>query len=162
VARTYEVLDGTGGGASVSPGAVVRVTLRAVTPVDRFNVALVDWLPAGLEPIDTSFATSARAYGGDTGGGWRPEETGIFAPDEPQEWVSTWVFNRRELRDDSVALYADYMPAGIHVQTYLARATTPGDYAHPAATVEEMYAPEVFGRTESGRFVVGWPVAARE
>lgn len=160
--RTYEVLEGTGGGAQVSPGAVVRVTLRAVTPVDRYNVALVDWLPAGLEPVDTTFATTARAGGGeDTGGGWRPADTGIFADDGPHEWTSTWVFNRRELRDDRVALYADYMPAGIHVQSYLARATTPGDYAHPAATVEEMYAPDVYGRTEAGRFVVGWPVAAR-
>ncbi len=158
--RTYEVLEGTGGGAQVSPGAVVRVTLRAVTPVDRYNVALVDWLPAGLEPVDTTFATTARSEGGrDTG--WAPRDTGIFADEGPHEWASTWIFNRRELRDDRVALYADYMPAGIHVQSYLARATTPGDYAHPAATVEEMYAPDVYGRTDSGRFVVGWPVAAK-
>jgi uncharacterized protein YfaS (alpha-2-macroglobulin family) len=160
--RTYEVLEGSGGGAQVSPGAIVRVTLRAVTPVDRYNVALVDWLPAGLEPIDTTFATSARAMGGeDTGGGWHPVDTGIYAEEGPHEWTSTWIFNRRELRDDRVALYADHMPAGIHVQTYLARATTPGDYAHPAATIEQMYAPDTFGRTDSGRFVVGFPVAAR-
>jgi uncharacterized protein YfaS (alpha-2-macroglobulin family) len=159
--RTYEVLEGSGSGAQVSPGAVVRVTLRAVTPVDRYNVALVDWLPAGLEPIDTTFATSVRAMGeSDTGGGWNPVDTGIYAEDT-HEWTSTWVFNRRELRDDRVALYADHMPAGIHVQTYLARATTPGDYAHPAATVEQMYAPDTFGRTDAGRFVVGFPVASR-
>ena len=162
LSRTYEVLEGTGGGAVVSPGAIVRVTLRAVTPIDRYNVAMVDWLPAGLEPVDTSFATTARVDGGqDTGSGWSPRDTGIFADEGPHEWASTWIFNRRELGDDRVALYADHMPAGIHVQTYLARATTPGDYAHPAATVEEMYAPDVFGRTESGRFVVGWPVAAK-
>ncbi|MDP2312126.1 MAG: Ig-like domain-containing protein [Pseudomonadota bacterium] len=160
--RIYEVLEGSGGGAQVSPGAVVRVTLRAVTPVDRYNVALVDWLPAGLEPIDTTFATSVNAMGGeDTGGGWRPVDTGIYAEAGPHEWTSSWVFNRRELRDDRVALYADHMPAGIHVQTYLARATTPGDYAHPAATIEQMYTPDTFGRTDSGRFVVGFPVASR-
>ena len=45
----------------------------------------------------------------------------------------------------------------------MARATTPGDYAHPAAVVEQMYRPEVFGRTEAGRFVVGQaPVATAE
>lgn len=159
--RTYEVLEGTGGGAKVSPGAVVRVTLRAVTTVDRYNVALTDALPAGLEPVDTTFATTARAGGGVDTGGWTPRDTGIFADDGPREWTSTWVFNRRELRDDRVVLYADHMPAGIHVQSYLARATTPGDYAHPAASIEEMYAPEVFGRTEAGRFVVGWASAAK-
>lgn len=159
--RTFEVLEGSGSGAQISPGAVVRVTLRAVTPVDRYNVALVDWLPAGLEPIDTAFATSVRAMGEpDTGGGWRPTDTGIYA-DDVHEWTSSWVFNRRELRDDRVAIYADHMPAGIHVQTYLARATTPGDYAHPAATIEQMYTPDTFGRTEAGRFVVGFPVATQ-
>ena len=54
------------------------------------------------------------------------------------------------------------MPAGIHTYQYLARATTPGDYALPAARVEEMYRPEIFGRTEAGRFVVGaGPVAEK-
>ena len=71
-----------------------------------------------------------------------------------QSW-SAWVFNHRELDDGGLLLYADYMPAGIHVYSYLARATTPGDYAQPAATVEEMYRPETFGRTSQGRFVVG-------
>ncbi len=160
--RAYEVLEGSGTGAQVSPGAVVRVTLRAVTPVDRYNVALVDWLPAGLEPIDTAFATTARVMGGtDTGNNWEPSDSGIYAEAGPHEWTSTWVFNRRELHDDRVALYADHMPAGIHVQTYLARATTPGDYAHPAATIEQMYTPDTFGRTDAGRFVIGFPVASR-
>jgi hypothetical protein len=161
--RTYAVLEGSGSGAQVTPGAIVRVTLRVVTPVDRYNVAVVDWLPAGLEPVDTTFATTAQSLsqGGDTGGGGRSSDTGALAEEAPHTWYSSWVFNRRELRDDRVALYADRMPAGIHVQSYLARATTPGDYAHPAATVEEMYAPDTFGRTESGRFVVGYAVAQK-
>lgn len=160
--RTYEILEGTGSGDQVSPGAVVRVTLRVVTPIDRYNVALVDHLPAGLEPVDTTFATRARddRAGGDTGG-WEPVDTGLLADPPTRASVSTWTFNRRELGDDHVSVYADHMPAGIHVTTYLARATTPGDYAHPAATVEDMYAPDVFGRTDAGRFVVGWPVAQR-
>lgn len=161
LSRTYEVLEGTGTGRQVSPGAIVRVTLRAVTPIDRFNVAMSDPLPAGLEPVDTAFATTARAGGGRDTGVWQPRDTGIFAEAGPQEWSSSWIFNRRELRDDRVVLYADHMPAGVHVQTYLARATTPGDYAHPAATIEEMYAQEVFGRTEAGRFVVGASLASR-
>jgi uncharacterized protein YfaS (alpha-2-macroglobulin family) len=31
---------------------------------------------------------------------------------------------------------------------YIARATVPGTFAQPAAFVEDMYAPKVFGRTE--------------
>jgi uncharacterized protein YfaS (alpha-2-macroglobulin family) len=107
--------------------------------------------------VDTTFATTAQAPGalGDTGQPGYDPDTGF--DDEPAAWWSSWVFNRRELHDDRVAFYATRMPAGVHVQSYLVRATTPGDYAHPAATVEEMYAPETFGRTAAARFVVGAP-----
>ena len=148
--RTYEMLEGTGGDGSVTPGALIRVTLRAVTPVDRYGVAMVDWLPAGLEPVDSRFATTARSSSEDTGGGGGGYggDSGFLPQEGPHEWTSSWIFDRRELADDHVALYADYMPAGIHVQSYVARATTPGDFAHPAATIEQMYAPDVYGRTE--------------
>jgi len=157
--RTLAVLEGSGSAGQITPGALVQVTLRIVTPVDRHDVAVVDPLPAGLEPVDTFFKTTARAYGDEDEG-----DTGGFdqGGDEDLPTWSSWVFDHRELRDDGLALFASWMPAGIHTYQYLARATTPGDYALPAARVEEMYRPEVFGRTEASRFVVGaGPVAAR-
>ncbi len=152
--RTYELLEGDGKEGAVTSGALMRVSLRVTTPVDRYDVALVDWLPAGLEPVDTSFATTARGPGGPADTGRRNWDTGDTMDDAPR-WFSTWVFNRRELHDDRVAYYASQVPAGVHVLSYVVRATTPGDYAQPAATIEEMYAPETFGRTAAGRFVVG-------
>ncbi|MCB9760081.1 MAG: Ig-like domain-containing protein [Alphaproteobacteria bacterium] len=164
LARAYGIIEGTGTSAQVTPGALLRVDLRVTTSTDRYNVAIVDPLPAGLEPVDTFFKTTASAMEGEDAvdsGAWRYGwDTGYDVP-EQRTW-SDWVFNHREMRDDGVYLYADYMPAGIHTYTYYARATTPGDYAHPAATVEEMYAPEIFGRTAAGRFVVGeGPVASQ-
>lgn len=155
LSRDLAVLEGTGAGNVVTPGALVRVTLRVVTPMDRYNVALVDSLPAGLEPVDTFFATTRGDVGEDEEGG-----ADTAGGELPQYW-STWIFDRRELRDDEARFYATWMPAGIHTISYLARATTPGDYAQPGAHVEEMYAPEVYGRTESRHFVVGMPVASR-
>ncbi len=157
--RTYKVLEGSGGTGEVTPGSLVQVTIRVVTPVDRHDVAILDPLPAGLEPIETFFKTTASAYSDeenpDTAWGGGDEE------EDMPSW-SAWVFDHRELRDDGLGLYATWMPAGIHTYQYLARATTPGDYALPAARVEEMYRPEIFGRTEAGRFVVGaGPVAKR-
>jgi uncharacterized protein YfaS (alpha-2-macroglobulin family) len=70
------------------------------------------------------------------------------------EYGGSWVFDHSEIDDDEVRLYADYMPPGIHIYRYVARATTPGTYDHPAATAEEMYEPENFGRTAAGRFTV--------
>ncbi len=159
VTRTLTVLEGEGGQSQVTPGALVQVDLRITTPIDRSYVAIVDPLPAGLEPVNTFFATSASSLGegGRDSGGYYGGYYGGFedtAADEGRTW-SDWVFNHREMLDDRVQLYADWMPAGVHTYSYVARATTPGEYSHPAATAEEMYRPENFGRTEQGRFVVG-------
>jgi uncharacterized protein YfaS (alpha-2-macroglobulin family) len=40
---------------------------------------------------------------------------------------------------------------------YTVRAVSPGSYVHPAATVEDMYRPERFGRTGFGAVVVSAP-----
>ncbi|MBI3289298.1 MAG: hypothetical protein HYZ74_07250 [Elusimicrobia bacterium] len=120
--------------------AVVTVTVR--TKTDRTFVALEDPLPAGWEVVDPSFAVegaeSARALA-------QQGERG-------QYWGS---FQRSEQYDDRVQVFADYMTAGEHRWSYLIQATTPGRWHVPAATVEEMYKPEAFGRTASGEVEVG-------
>ena len=40
---------------------------------------------------------------------------------------------------------------------YVVRAVTPGTYAHPAASVEDMYRPEFSARTASGAMEVKAP-----
>jgi hypothetical protein len=117
----------------LAPGELVRVRLRVVAPAARTYVAVDDALPAGLEPVPTDFATTDGELTGGTGAGrW---------------WGS---FNHTELRDDRVLLFADYLRAGEHTYTYLARATTAGTFHHPPARAEMMYAPETSGRTASG------------
>jgi len=44
-------------------------------------------------------------------------------------------------------LFSDSLSAGIHTHRYLARALTPGQFTLPGTKAEEMYAPEVFGRS---------------
>ncbi|MFO7623628.1 MAG: hypothetical protein R6V73_04700, partial [Anaerolineales bacterium] len=38
---------------------------------------------------------------------------------------------------------------GVYEYSYIARATTPGRFIVPPAKAEEMYSPEVFGRSSS-------------
>ena len=57
------------------------------------------------------------------------------------------MFDHHEIDDAEVRLYASYVPPGVHTWRYLVRATTPGTYTQPPATVEERYEPEHFGRT---------------
>jgi uncharacterized protein YfaS (alpha-2-macroglobulin family) len=146
VVRSYRMLEGSGSNSGVTPGALVRVNLRIVTPIQRTNVVVHDPLPAGLEPVDTSFETSATVV--------TEEGLDMGGTSSNANW-SAWVFNHRELDDASMTLFADVMPAGVHTYSYLARATTPGVYSMPAATAKEMYRPEVFGRTKQGIFIVG-------
>ena len=54
-----------------------------------------------------------------------------------------------ERHDDRVLLFATRLAEGAHVFSYVVRATTAGTFRTAPARAEEMYEPEVFGRTES-------------
>lgn len=43
---------------------------------------------------------------------------------------------------------------GVYEYSYIARATTPGEFIVPPAKAEEMYHPETFGHGASDRVVV--------
>ena len=66
----------------------------------------------------------------------------------------TW-FDHQNFRDDRTEAYSAYLPAGTYEYTYVARATTPGTFVAPPAKAEEIYAPEVFGRSGTDRVTVG-------
>jgi uncharacterized protein YfaS (alpha-2-macroglobulin family) len=63
-------------------------------------------------------------------------------------------YDRSEVRDDRVLFFADALPAGLHHYRYLARATTFGRFVLPPTRAEEMYEPEVFGRTSATEVTV--------
>ncbi len=115
-------------------GQMVRVTLTVETPEDRHYVVVDDPIPAGWEPINVSLATVSDAVR-------------MLDQQEEQPW---WAgFTHVEKRDDRVLLFADYLNAGVHTYTYLARITSKGSFSLPPTKAEEMYTPEVFGRTVS-------------
>ena len=60
-------------------------------------------------------------------------------------------------------MFADQLPPGIHVSSFVARATTPGTFVLKPARGTLMYEPEVWGRSEGGTFeiVVPTPVSER-
>ncbi len=59
-----------------------------------------------------------------------------------------------DVRDDRAVLQADRLPKGVYEYVYYARATTPGSFFVAPAHAEETYFPEVFGRSDSSRFIV--------
>ncbi len=155
VERTYEGVDDpddvtrdADGTWRVRAGAKVRVTLTMVADAQRTHVALVDPLPAGLEPLNPALATTQTIPPDEEGGGGESGDTPYW-----RSWSWSW-FDHQNLRDDRVEAFATFLPGGTYEYSYVARATTPGTFVVPPARAEEIYAPETFGRSASTTVVV--------
>ena len=149
IERRYEALDDpadvrldTDGTWHIRAGARVKVRLTMVADNRRYHVALVDPLPAGLEIINPALSVSQNV----------PDE-------DPQTfsygwwWWRTW-YEHQNLRDDRAEVFTTLLWDGVYDYSYYARATTPGTFIVPPAKAEEMYSPEVFGRTGSDVVIV--------
>jgi len=163
VQRWFEPFRGGGQATAFKAGELVRVRVRVGSPQERLNLVVEVPLPAGLEAVDTSLASTARlgAAGEEgRGGGYEHESAEDTYADQAdgespgelgQYAASFWSpFNHVEVRDDRVLLFADHLPPGVHVSSFVARATTPGRFLMKPARAEEMYTPEVFGRSAGG------------
>ncbi|MDX6694815.1 MAG: alpha-2-macroglobulin [Blastocatellia bacterium] len=151
VERVYEAIDNASdvtrdkdGTWHIKAGARVRVRLTLAAPSRRYHVALVDPMPAGLESLNPELAT-----------------TGTIPQDQKETdqkggywwWYRSW-FEHQNFRDERAEAFTSLLWEGVYNYTYVARATTPGDFVVPPAKAEEMYHPETFGRGASDRVVV--------
>jgi hypothetical protein len=137
-------------------GDLVLVDLFVVTPDPRENVVVDDPLPAGLEAVQSSFATSAQSQDV-TEAGEEGDQNDAEASDDDERAAgraTEFAWYHREFRDDRVLTFVDHMPAGLFHYRYLARATTFGTYVVPPTRAECMYEPETFGRTAAATFEV--------
>ncbi len=169
VQRWFEPYAGGGQAMTFYAGDLVRVRVRVASNQERHWAAIEVPLPAGLEPVDTSLATTARQTRGpdeesrgmeydaegsedyeggeaDGPGGYNPWLYGFWSP-----------FTFTEMRDNRVVVFADHLPPGVHVTSFVTRATTPGTYVLKPARGGLMYEPEVWGRSEGGSFEVVLP-----
>ncbi len=151
VQRVYEAVDDPddvyrdeNGVWHVRAGARVRVRITLYADNRRYHVALVDRLPAGLEIINPDLAIT---------GGLPPQDPGLPVPLTRFWWWGPW-YEHQNLRDERTEAFATLLWDGVYEYTYVARATTPGEFIVPPAKAEEMYSPEVFGRSASDRLIV--------
>jgi hypothetical protein len=148
VERTYEPYVETGTrppARSFKAGDLVRVTLTLHLTKERRFVAVEDPLPAGFEPVESWFASTAR----DLAGAQDRQEIDDPSGEASWDWWRRGGFDHIERHDDRVRLFATRLSEGRHQFSYVARATTSGVFRTAPAHAEEMYAPEVFGRTET-------------
>ncbi|HEY5934275.1 MAG TPA: Ig-like domain-containing protein [Kofleriaceae bacterium] len=136
----------------IKAGARVRIKISMVNEARRYHVALVDPLPAGLEPLNPALATTGPIPQEDdddesTSGGGSNNRGRYWW------WYGPW-YEHQNMRDERVEAFASLLWEGVHKYTYVARATTPGTFVVPPPKAEEMYMPETFGRGASDRVIV--------
>jgi alpha-2-macroglobulin len=151
IERKYEpyVENGTRPPAtSYKAGDLVRVSLTFRLTKERRFVAVTDPIPAGFEAVESWFATTAKSLASRQDRQSNPSDNG--PQDEEDRWDSWWRhggFDHVERHDDRVQLFATRLSEGLHEFSYIVRATTAGTFRTAPARAEEMYSPEVFGRT---------------
>ena len=135
VVKSIRTLDGKPV-ADIPGGSLVLVTVEIALPQEAHYIVIDDPLPAGLEAVNRTFRTESEE-----------DERRLEEDNGTEAWRPWSAFNHIELRDDRVLLFADWLPAGVHRHRYLARALSFGTFRMPGTKAEEMYAPEVFGRS---------------
>lgn len=139
----------------LNKGDLIRVTLFVILPGDRTFVVVDDAIPGCFEPVDRKLATtSLMAANQDQA----PHAEGSYYHNH-QDWVdygaSRWAFYHQELRHDRACFYADYLPKGNYLLSYMAQVIAEGTFTSAPCQVLEMYNPETHGRTGPHEFQVG-------
>ncbi|MSP14384.1 MAG: hypothetical protein EXR62_15710 [Chloroflexi bacterium] len=151
ITRTYQMADpgtpaatATGGsqqvGFPLGVGDVVEVQLNVTAREDTWYVLLDDPLPAGFEALNER--TNPIIYGDFL---YPPGGISIGVP----TFWRQWGYNRKDIYDDHVTFFMTYLAAGEHQFTYLARATTPGEFSALPSQIYPMYAEDIWGRSAS-------------
>lgn len=143
IERTYYTLDGEEANVSDAQQNERYVVVLHVTEQNDWasRIVITDLLPAGFEIDNPSLVDSAQMTNFDWVGEMSPAHT-EFRYDR---FVAAFNRDENSARDFNVA--------------YVVRAVTPGAYDHPAATVEDMYRPDLSARTATGKMEV---VAAQQ
>jgi hypothetical protein len=112
-------LESAGASFTFEVGDVIEDHVQIVSPTDRFHVAVVVPLAAGMEPLNPSLATAPPEAKPRGRLSHRPSYS-LFA-------------------DDRVAFYFDSLPKGTLDLYFRTRATTAGRFIQPPAMAELMY-----------------------
>ena len=142
VSRTYEVSRGgawepLSNALTLKKGELVRVSLTVTTPAPKNFIVVDDPLPGALEPVNSELATASRI--------------GVSADEDHQSYG---VFYHRELRNDFVRFYSEYVPQGTYHLSYVAQAIAPGSFVALPTHAEMMYQPDVRGDGVPAYFTV--------
>jgi uncharacterized repeat protein (TIGR01451 family) len=138
----HEVVDAQGKvitQAKLGEEVFMRVRVRSLNQNNIANVALVDVLPGGLEPV----LQSTSAEGAADAPVWQRRLGG----------KGSWRVDYADIREDRVVFYGSVGKDVLDI-SYKVRATNVGQFVMPAAYGEAMYDRRIFARSAGGAFTV--------
>jgi len=142
IERTYYKLDGTEANVTEVKQNERYVVVLKVYEQNSWpsRLLITDLLPAGFEIDNPGLVSSAQL----SNFSWLAQTDAAHLEFRDDRFVAA--FNPNEGDGDRNIMLA-----------YVVRAVTPGTYAHPAATVEDMYRPQYSARTATGMMEVKAP-----
>jgi len=161
-------------------GEVVKGKIVITIPDQYTHVAIEDFIPAGFEIVNFNLATEDKSLQDNYDNNY--DFKGYIPSAEPKNWLarigsvfgdsqSARVYQpasggsygndtrklsptHTESHDDRVFLFVESLSKGVYEYEYYLRALVPGEFQYLPARAEELYFPEVFGRTEGGTFEI--------
>ncbi|MEO1140246.1 MAG: alpha-2-macroglobulin family protein, partial [Pseudomonadota bacterium] len=136
IKRGYYTMDGVPVGLESVATGTRLVTVLTVRPFEKGEARLMvdDPLPAGLEIDNPNLLRS-----GDV---------------NALDWLDPATARHTEFRSDRFLAAVDWRSDKPFQLAYIVRAVSPGDYHHPAVSVEDMYRPQYRARSATGRMTV--------
>ncbi len=134
ITRTYYTLDGQEANvtqARQNERYVVALKVREVNPWPS-RILVSDLLPAGFEIDNPRLVDSAALANFE----WLGQTSAVHTEFRDDRFIAAFNRNPGDARDITLA--------------YVVRAVTPGVFMHPAASVEDMYRPQLSARTATG------------
>jgi hypothetical protein len=154
----------------VEVGDVIKGKLSLTAPDAYSHVAIEDIIPAGFEIVNFNLETEDKTLQERTIKGSKQGKklaslmsrlTGLFGKSQianvyrDRGYYGGSYGNRTrtlnpthtESHDDRIFLYVENLPEGVYEYEYYLRALVPGEFQHLPARAEELFFPEVFGRT---------------
>ncbi len=128
-------------------GELVRVDLYVSLAAARHFVVVNDAVPGGLEPVNTQLATASKVDAAKAKATYAGGSFWFKFNNWRSYGYSFWSFYHREILHHSVRYYSEYLPAGNYHLSYVAQAIAPGKFTVMPTHAEEMYDPDVFGKS---------------
>ncbi len=128
-------------------GELVRVDVYLSLPSARNFVVVDDPVPGGLEPVNRDLATASELDADKAAGHYAGGSIWHSRDDWHDYGFSYWSFYHKELRHHAAIFYADWLDAGNYHLSYTAQAIAPGEFVVMPTHAEEMYEPDVYGKS---------------